>query len=228
MKVNSRELQEMIKEAVTNYLSELDYRQRLAAVGQKGGTDQVSIDKLMMGLDGMEKTGKTTISQPELMNVAKQAIQVAAPLGKGNAGALAQQATSKTGGAPVSAPMGAGNPAAPFPQREGKITVTKSQLKEMVAGIVKNRLMEFADNNNPIMAKREIIALMDSTSRNFESEIIKTFKLQNPDTLSPELQRRYLEIVEGMKAELVAAAMKAVQDLISFPKIDEGNGALKK
>lgn len=80
---------------------------------------------------------------------------------------------------------------------------------------------------NPIMAKREIIALMDQTSRSFEQEIIKTFKLQNPDNLSPELQRAYLEIVEGMKAKMVAAAMEAVQGLIKFPRQDEGNGNLK-
>lgn len=109
-----------------------------------------------------------------------------------------------------------------------KITISETTLKEMVGQAVQKKLMEMSDMNNPIMAKREIIALMDSTSRNFESEIIKTFNLQNPDSLSPELQRKYLEVVEGMKAELVAAAMKAVTQLIMFPKQDEGNAGLKK
>jgi hypothetical protein len=109
-----------------------------------------------------------------------------------------------------------------------KITISETTLKEMVGQAVQKKLLEMSDVNNPIMAKREIIALMDSTSRNFESEIIKTFNLQNPDSLSPELQRKYLEIVEGMKAELVAAAMKAVTQLIMFPKQDEGNSGLKK
>jgi hypothetical protein len=109
-----------------------------------------------------------------------------------------------------------------------KITISETTLKEMVGQAVQKKLLEMSDMNNPIMAKREIIALMDSTSRNFESEIIKTFNLQNPDSLSPELQRKYLEVVEGMKAELVAAAMKAVTQLIMFPKQDEGNAGLKK
>lgn len=115
-----------------------------------------------------------------------------------------------------------------IPEERKTVAITESSLKEMVNDIVKSKLMEFSDGNNPIMAKREIIALMDSTSRNFESEIIKTFNLQNPDTLTPDLQRKYLEVVEGMKAELVAAAMKAVTQLIMFPKQDEGNAGLKK
>jgi len=108
-----------------------------------------------------------------------------------------------------------------------KITITESQLREMVSKVVKSRIQEMSTGGNPIMAKREIIALMDSTSRNFEHEIIKTFNLQNPDTLSPDLQRKYLEIVETMKGELVGAAMQAVQALVAFPKQDEGNGPKK-
>jgi len=68
---------------------------------------------------------------------------------------------------------------------------------------------------------------MDTTSRNFENEILKTFDLQHPDTLGPELQRKYLEVVEGMKAKLVGAAMEAVGQLIRFPRNDEGNGPRK-
>ena len=108
-----------------------------------------------------------------------------------------------------------------------KITITESQLREMVSKAVKSRIQEMSTGGNPIMAKREIIALMDSTSRNFEHEIIKTFNLQNPDMLAPELQRRYLEVVETMKQRLVTAAMDAVGELVAFPKNDEGNGPKK-
>lgn len=223
MKVNEKKLQEMVQEAISSYLDEMDYRQRIAAAAKGGaGGDKVSIDKLISILDGMEKSGKAAVSPAEIQAAMKQAIQVSAPLGKGSPQALAQKAASPTGGAPVMAPPSSVGP------REGKtVSITKGQLQEMVNRIIEARLLEFSTSNNPIMAKREIIALMDSTSRNFENEIIKTFKLQNPDMLSPELQRKYLEVVEGMKAELVAAAMKAVQELIHFPKQDEGNGALK-
>lgn len=215
-------LQEIIQEAVAEYLAELDYKQRLAQVTNKGAKDQISIDKLMLALDGAEKSGKTSVSHGELAQMAKQAIALSAPLGKAAPGSVTP-ALSPTGGTPLHAPMGAGNVSSPFAQ-EGKIKVTKSQLKEMVAKVVNERLLEFATNENPIMAKREIIALMDSTSRNFENEIIKTFGLQHPDSLQTDLQRRYLEIVEQMKAELVGAAMKAVRELIHFPKQEKGNG----
>lgn len=221
MKLESQKLQEMIQEAVSEYLSELDYKQRLAAITSQGGKDQVNIDKLMLALDGAEKQGKTAVSQPELQQMAKQATNVATPLGKGNPADIAAK-VSPTGGAPLHAPMGAGNMSSPF-AREGKVTLTKSQLREMVNKVVQERILEFAMGENPIMAKREIIALMDSTSRNFENEIVKTFGLQHPDTLATDLQRRYLEIVEQMKAELVGAAMKAVRELIHFPKQEKGN-----
>lgn len=225
MKVTVTEIRNMIQEALGDYLSEIDYRQRLASM-PKGNKDEISIDKLMMALDGAEKSGKKAVSQQELQQIVSKSIQVAAPLGKGSPQQLAQQAGSKTGGQPLVAPMGAGNVQNPLGQRES-IEISKTKLQEMINKLVEAKLVEFVDGQNPIMAKREIIALMDSTSRNFENEIIKTFKLQNPDMLSPELQRKYLEVVEGMKAELVSAAMKAVQQLIHFPRQDEGNGSLK-
>lgn len=112
-----------------------------------------------------------------------------------------------------------------------EIQITESELKEMITKVATKKLQEAGVGGigmgNPIMAKREIIALMDQTARSFEQEIIKTFNLQNPDVLSPELQRSYLEVVEGMKAKMVQAAMEAVQMLIKFPKVDEGNGNIK-
>ena len=101
--------------------------------------------------------------------------------------------------------------------QDTSVHMSKQQLKEMVTALLEFDLL---GKKNPIMAKREIIAMMDSTSRNFEREIIKTFNLKDPDDLQPELQRKYLEIVEGMKTKLVAAAMEAVQQLIAFPTND--------
>lgn len=218
MKIETKKLQKMIQEAIQSYIkeweemSEADIRQRMAAKTSGGGADMVNIDKLMMALDAAEKQGKTGLTASELSSLAKQAIEVAAPLGKGNAQQLAAKAASKTGGAPVAPPSNM-----MMEENEGKISLTKAQLKEMVISLLENNLL---GKKNPIMAKREIIAMMDSTSRNFEREIVKTFNLRDPDELTPELQRKYLEIVEGMKSELVAAAMKAVQQLINFPTND--------
>jgi hypothetical protein len=102
------------------------------------------------------------------------------------------------------------------------VEMTKKELYEMVTAVLENSLPGAqAVVGNPIMAKREIISMMDTTSRGFEREILKIFDLKDPDTLTPELQKRYLLIVEQMKSELVAAAMEAVKQLIGFPKNNE-------
>lgn len=229
IKVEKKKLYEMIESAIKKYVNEcgmdfssdkeldeanLDLRGRLA--GAKPGSTTINLDKLMVALDGAEKQGKKAITAQELQALAKQSMDIQTPLGKGNMGQMAAQVGSKTGGQPLVAP-----PAGMMAENtSGKIKMTRQQLKEMVVSLLEFDLL---GKKNPIMAKREIIALMDATSRNFEREIIKTFNLRDPDELTPELQRKYLEVVEGMKGKLVAAAMEAVQQLISFPTNDDGN-----
>lgn len=220
IKIEAKKLHEMIETAIGKYLKEWeevdeDVRQRMAAKAGSG-KDMVNIDKMMMALDAAEKQGKTGLTAQEIMMLAQRSIEVAAPMGKGNPAAVAAQVGSKTGGAPLVTP-----PSNIGQMNENKLSLTKKQLKEMVVSLLEFSLM---GQKNPIMAKREIIAMMDSTSRNFEREIIKTFNLRDPDELTPELQRKYLEIVEGMKSKLVAAAMEAVQQLIRFPTNDDGSG----
>lgn len=229
--MDTKQLREMIEEAVAAFLDEFNYADRIAAMRQQrpssGGEDQIQIGQLIGALDNMRKSGKKTLSMAELQGALKSATAVATPMGKGSmkdlagvTAAAAQQATP-TRGQPLVKP-----PASLY-AREGRVRMSEAQLKEMVNRVVAQKIHEQFGMGNPIMAKREIIALMDQTSRSFEQEIIKTFKLQNPDLLAPELQRSYLEIVEGMKAKLVQAAMEAVQQLIKFPKTDEGNGGMK-
>lgn len=221
MKENLTKIREMIEQTIASYLDEAGYRDRIAAAASATSTDKVDVNKLMAGLQALKQKGATGVSLPQLMDFAKKSLVVAAPLGAGQGQALVNQATSKTGGAPVMAP-----PSNLF-AREGKLTLSKADLKEMVNRAVAKKIHETMGVGNPIMAKREIIALMDDTSRSFENEIVRTFKLQNPDMLSSELQRYYLEVVEEMKSKLVAAAMDAVEKLIKLPKQDEGNGNLK-
>lgn len=232
----SKQIREMIEEAVAAFLDEINYNDRMAALKTQqasaggGGEDQLMIGKLIGALDNMRKAGKTTLSMGELQGALKTARAISAPMGKGKMSDLAgvtqaaQAASGPTGGAPVVKPPSF------LTQREGKVRMTEKQLKEKIARIVAAKLAESTGGigmGNPIMAKREIIALMDSTARSFEQEIIKTFKLQSPDQLSADLQRAYLEVVEGMKAKMVQAAMSAVESLIKFPKVDEGNGGIK-
>jgi hypothetical protein len=105
-------INESISKNVKRYLSEQNPPAPAGATGLKsrlaaksgGSKDQISIDKLMMALDGLENGGKKAITIDDLNNLAKKSIEIAAPLGKGNAANLAQKATSKTGGAPVAPP----------------------------------------------------------------------------------------------------------------------------
>lgn len=231
-----KQLREMVEEAVSAFLDEFNYNDRMAALKASrpagGAPEQIKLDGLMGKLFAMQKAGKQTIARNELESMMKDLVlPPSSPLGVGKMSDLrgvtkaAVAASGPTGGAPLVKP-----PASLY-AREGKVRMTEADLKEMVSRVVAAKLAENGVGGigmgNPIMAKREIIALMDQTSRSFEQEIIKTFKLQNPDVLSPELQRSYLEIVEGMKAKMVQAAMEAVQSLVKFPKIDEGNGGMK-
>jgi len=125
MKITKSQLKKIIRESIVKnvkqYITEQQQqgpglKQRISAKSAGGNKDQVSIDKLMMALDGMEKGGKKAVSFDDLVAVAKKSIEVAAPLGKGSAQGLAQRATSKTGGAPVVAPPANLNQ----PRQEGK------------------------------------------------------------------------------------------------------------
>lgn len=227
MKLNNKQIVEMIREAVASYLQEMNYNDRMAALKStrsninSKGEDEIIVGKVIGILDNMRKNGVNTITMPTLQKAIKSAIKVSAPLGKGtkedekNIMKTAQDAGSPTKGQPVM------KPPAWLYAREGKIQLTNSQLKEMISKVVAEKLSENAlGSHNPIMAKREIIALMDSTARSFEQEIIKAFKLRNPEQLPSDLQKEYLRIVESMKMRMVEAAMDAVHELINFPKED--------
>ena len=92
--------------------------------------------------------------------------------------------------------------------------ISKVELKEMIRESIKSKLHEA----NGFSAKRAIIDIAQGLSRQFETDIIKTLNLQNPDEMNPEVQRQYLVIVEKMKEDFVKAAMEATKDLIKFPK----------
>jgi hypothetical protein len=242
MKIDINKLQEMIKEAISEYtigeapLSGSARQDMFKRLGKNPTARSIPVGQLIAAL--MKAKAKTPVmTKDQLLGLLDSPELLISPTGPGSGLSATSQAATQgslsraltpTGGAPVRPAMESKEP------KETTITVSEAELKEMVNTIVESRLLKEFDmsgmfpGNNPIMAKREIIALMDSTSRNFENEIVKTFRLQNPDSLSPELQRRYLEIVEEMKTKLIQAAMAAVRDLIAFPKQNEGNGNLKK
>lgn len=92
--------------------------------------------------------------------------------------------------------------------------IARNELKELIRESVKRKLHEA----NGFSAKRAIIDIAQGLSRQFETDIIKTLNLQNPDEMSPDVQKQYLIVVENMKESFVKAAMDATKELIKFPK----------
>lgn len=92
--------------------------------------------------------------------------------------------------------------------------ISKIELKEMIRESLKRKLQESSGFN----AKRAIIDIAQGLSRQFETDIIKTLNIQNPDEMSPDVQKAYLAIVEKMKEDFVKAAMGATKELLKFPK----------
>lgn len=73
------------------------------------------------------------------------------------------------------------------------------------------------------MAGRQVIVSAQQASLDFEKEIIKTLGLVNPDELHPNLRKRFNEIVETMKDDIVSAVKIAVDGLAPFPREDDKN-----
>ena len=96
--------------------------------------------------------------------------------------------------------------------------ITPKELNELVKEVIKERLSE----STAFSAKRTIIDAAQGLSRQFENELIKSLNLQSPDEMTPELQRKYLEIAEKMREQFVNAAMEATRELVKFPRNEKG------
>ena len=89
----------------------------------------------------------------------------------------------------------------------------------MIRESLKRKLQE----SSGFSAKRAIIDIAQGLSRQFETDIIKTLNIQNPDEMDPNAQKAYLAIVEKMKESFVKAAMDATKELMAFPKNNSEN-----
>lgn len=91
----------------------------------------------------------------------------------------------------------------------------------MIRESVREKLRDKLNESTGFSAKRAIIDIAQGLSRQFETDIIKTLNIQNPDSMSPELQRQYLVVVEKMKEDFVKSAIEATRKLIAFPKNED-------
>jgi len=58
----------------------------------------------------------------------------------------------------------------------------------------------------------------------FESEIKSLLNIVEPDQLPPNLQEKYFNIAEGLKADVVQAVAEAVKLFATLPRNDQGEG----
>lgn len=96
---------------------------------------------------------------------------------------------------------------------------TPSSVPAVTSKTFKKPVKESAD----YMAGRQVIVSAQQASLDFEKEIIKTLGLVNPDELHPNLRKRFNEIVETMKDDIVSAVKIAVDGLSPFPREDDKN-----
>lgn len=101
--------------------------------------------------------------------------------------------------------------------------ITEEQLRKIVRESLRNnpKVQKYLRESSDYMAGRQVIISAQQASLDFEQEIIKTLGLVNPDDLHPQLRQKFNHLVEGMKEEIVEAVKKAVDGLVSFPRVDD-------
>ena len=92
-----------------------------------------------------------------------------------------------------------------------------SELKQLVTEMANKILGENAD----FTASRRIQHLAEEASMNFEDVIVKELKLMHPDKMSPEVQKAYIEITNGMKSKISSVVNETLEKLQNFPRETE-------
>lgn len=102
--------------------------------------------------------------------------------------------------------------------------ITEEQLRKMIREALKEhphfksrQLQEGSDYT----AGRQVILSAQQAAFDFEKEIVKNLGLVNPDDLHPEARKRFNDIVETMKDNIVVAVKDAVDQLTPFPRLED-------
>lgn len=95
-----------------------------------------------------------------------------------------------------------------------KKKISKTVLETMIKESIKKKLLE----SNNFTALRQLKHQAVSTSMAFESNIQSELNLMDPDQLSPDLQKKYYEIVDQLKDNIVNSVLNTSKLLASFPK----------
>jgi len=101
--------------------------------------------------------------------------------------------------------------------------ITDQELRKIVREVVRKKVAKLKEGSD-FTARRQVVHSAEAASMNFEQEIVKLLGLEHPDSLSPELQKRYYLIVDTMKDKIKSAVMEATRELAAFPKPREDGG----
>lgn len=102
-----------------------------------------------------------------------------------------------------------------------KVKITETELRQLVRESLKKRFEKAPLNESlALSAKRKLTLSAKEHTMDFEKKIVDTLGLTDPDELSEELQRQYIDIVEEMQNRVVSAVQEAVAKLATFPRAD--------
>ncbi|TXH11325.1 MAG: hypothetical protein E6R04_01725 [Spirochaetes bacterium] len=99
--------------------------------------------------------------------------------------------------------------------------ISKTSLEEAISKAVQSEVAKLLESNH-FSAMRQIEHMASSTSMEFEKNILDALGLENPDNMQPELQQKYFQVVQAMKAGIRSSVLDAAKQLISFPRRDDG------
>lgn len=105
--------------------------------------------------------------------------------------------------------------------------ITEEELQGMIKEAVKKKIAALNESSD-FTAKRQIVHSAASAAMEFEAEIKSGLGLIDPDQLPPNLQDKYFNIAEEMKAAVVKVVADAVRRFASLPRVDNGQGEGRK
>lgn len=95
--------------------------------------------------------------------------------------------------------------------------INRKRLEEALAGAVKSTVSKIFESSQ-FSALRSIEHLAASTAMDFEKNILDSLGLEHPDKMPPEVQEKYLHIVNAMRDDMRNVIVGTARKLISFPR----------
>lgn len=103
-----------------------------------------------------------------------------------------------------------------------KVKISKKKLSEAIEKAVKQKVLS---EGSHFTALRNIEYMVGSIAMELDKNLVDALGLLHPDHMQPELQAKFLAVVDGLKEKIKEATMEAARALINFPHQEENKGA---